>query len=144
MTDRISSEHSNIPTVRGRLVRHAGRRLRLELPDDPEIVQDAAYLTAILDGQSHVARLHAIDGVNAIVGLFYTQAAASAGDMGADRLQEWVARHKLRPPDSVAIDVIEPGERVGIRLPGDRATYRVTPQPDPTLASIAERFTDGR
>jgi hypothetical protein len=37
---------------------------------------------------------------------------------------------------------VTPGYLYGVRVPGDRAVYRVTREPDDSLSAIAERLED--
>ncbi|MFC6736824.1 hypothetical protein ACFQEQ_11325, partial [Halolamina salina] len=54
-----------------------------------------------------------------------------------NRLVEWLQEQGREPGDPVEVDEIQPGERYGLRLPGERTFYRDTSGPGGSLQDIA-------
>jgi hypothetical protein len=107
------------------------------LPDEVA-VEPGDLLRLVLDGSEYHARVER-DAEGALLrGAYDNRRLARADAEGANRLVEWVRGIDREPGRSVDFDEVTPGYLYGVRVPGERAVYRVTERPDSSLASIAE------
>lgn len=141
MVVRVRADDPSVETLRATVLRHGGDRRRIELPR-PIHPDERGEVRAVVDGRTRVAAVDRIGGSQAIVGLFATLHAARSGDPAADRLGAWLERVDRGPGSSIAVDVLEWGDRVGLRQPGDRAVYDAAAGPEGDLASIARSIAD--
>lgn len=141
MGDRVGSDHPTITTERARVVRHGGRRRRLDLAT-ASVLPAEGVVEVIVDGRCRFGRCRTIGGQPAIVGLYDTRAAAGGDTEGTDRLTRWLTDADRRPGSSVDVDVIEAGVRVGLRVPGERAVYDVVGRRDGPLDELARDLGD--
>jgi len=142
--DRVASDGEAVTTHRARLARSGGtRRPCLRLPD--EVTLDAGDLIRlVLDGDEYHARVEADAKGRLIRGAFDNRRLARADAEGENRLVEWVRGVDREAGQSVDVDEVTPGFFYGVRVPGKRAVYAVTRQPDTSLSAIAEGLDDDR
>ena len=144
MSDRVASDGDAVTTYRARLARSGGtRRPCLRLPDD--VAVDAGDLIRlVLDGTEYHARVEG-DAEGALIrGAYDNRRLARADGEGSNRLVEWVRGTDRETGQSVDLDEVTPGYLYGVRVPGRRAVYTVTRQPDSSLSSIAEGLDGDR
>ena len=139
MADRVGSDHPSVTTLRGRLVRRGGtRRPAVEVPEaERESLPAEGTVRLVLDGRTRHAPVVERSGTRALGGA-YDNARRARERVGTDRLAEWVDGASVEFGRSVLVDVVEPGELYGLRLPGETAVYDVTRGPADSLRSIAE------
>lgn len=138
MADRVGSDHPSVTTVRGTLVRRGGtRRPAVELPaEERDRLPDDGVVRLVVDDRERHAPVRA-SGSPTIAGAYDNPRLARERD-GRDRLAEWVEAESVDFGRSVLVDVVEPGEVYGLRLPGETAVYAVERGPSKSLRSIAE------
>lgn len=142
MVDRVPSDHPSIRTVRTEVVRHGGRRRRLELPPDAtEVLPEDGTIEVLVDDHRRFARCRRVDDRLAIVGVYETHSAASGDTEGTDGLRDWLDASERPIGSSVLLDIIEEGTRVGLRVPGQRVVYKSPQTRDDSLADIARKFS---
>ena len=129
-------------TYRAALARSGGtRRPCLRLPDDTAL--DAGELIRlVLDGDEYHARVEADANGVVIRGAYDNRRLARTDGEGTNRLVEWVRGTELDIGRSVDVDEVTPGYLYGVRVPGRRAVYTATRQPDSSLSAIAEGLDD--
>ena len=142
MSDRVASDGEAVTTYRARLARSGGtRRPCLRLPDDVA-VESGDIVRLVLDGTEYHARVES-DAEGALLrGAYDNRRLARADREGENRLVEWVRGTDRETGQSVDVDEVTPGYLYGVRVPGERAVYAVTRQPDASLSSIAEGLDD--
>lgn len=139
MTERIASDHPSVETIRARVCRHAGRRLRIDLVEDPDGIDPAdGPIDAVVDDQTRVVTIATVGQSIALTGVYRTMASARAGQQSANELRDVLASMDRTAGDAVLIDVIDPGERIGIRRPGDRVRYDARGGTDTSLDAIVD------
>lgn len=139
MTDRVGSDHPSVSTARGRLVRRGGtRRPAVEVPTAGDVtLPTEGTVRLVVDGREHHAPVVGGNGNRVLAGAYDDARRARERD-GADRLAEWVADRDVEFGRSVLVDEVAPGERYGLRLPGETAVYADWRGPDRSLRRIAE------
>lgn len=145
MADRVGDDHPSVTTIRGTLVRRGGtRRPAVALPaEDRDSLPAEGTVRLVLDGRQRHATVGerggsgAAGGTRAFFGA-YDNARRARERHGEDRLAEWVEARGLDFGRSVLVDVVEPGEVYGLRVPGEDAVYEVQRGPAESLRSIAE------
>lgn len=144
MSDRVASDGEAVTTYRARLARSGGtRRPCLRLPDDAA-VEGGDLIRLVLDGDEYHARVES-DADGALVrGAYDNRRLARADGEGTNRLVEWARSVDRETGQSVDLDEVTPGYLYGVRVPGRRAVYAVTRQPDSSLSSIAEGLDGDR
>jgi hypothetical protein len=144
VSDRVASDGDAVTTYRARLARSGGtRRPCLRLPDEAA-VESGDLIRLVLDGTEYHARVEADAEGTLIRGAADNRRLARADGEGANRLVEWVRGTDRETGQSVDLDEVTPGHLYGVRVPGKRAVYRVTRQPDASLSSIAEGLDGDR
>jgi hypothetical protein len=146
MTDRISSDHSSLTTVRATLVRSGGLdRPKVEIPaDDADHFPSDELVRVVADDTEYRARIEsplAADG-REVRGLYETPRVARNPGEGENHLQTWLDGTDVEFGQSVLVDVIEAGFKYGLREPGERAFYEATESPDDSLTDIAEQLDE--
>lgn len=145
MSDRIHHDHPSIDTVRGTLDR-AGSTAhpKLVLPEKLSLFPEGVvHIT--LGGQQYHARIdRSFDGVPEIRSVYDNARLVREGarESSVNRFREWFEGTDLDYGRSVHVDVIESGHQYAIRRPGAEAVYTVVPQPDQSLADIADSLED--
>jgi hypothetical protein len=144
VSDRVASDGDAVTTYRARLVRSGGtRRPCLRLPDDVA-VDTGDLIRLVLDGTECHARVEGdAEGV-LIRGAYDNRRLVRTDGEGSNRLVEWVRGTDRETGQSVDLDEVTPGYLYGVRVPGRRAVYTVTRQPDSSLSSIAEGLDGDR
>jgi hypothetical protein len=144
VSDRVASDGEAVCTYRARLARSGGtRRPCLRLPDEAA-VDPGDLIRLVLDGTEYHARVEG-DADGAVVrGAYDNRRLARADGEGENRLTAWVRDIDRETGRSVDLDEVTPGYLYGVRVPGDRAIYRVTDRPDASLSAIAEGIDDDR
>ncbi|AXG05793.1 hypothetical protein DU500_04715 [Haloplanus rubicundus] len=144
MSDRVASDGDAVTTYRARLARSGGtRRPCLRLPDEAA-VESGDLIRLVLDGTEYHAKVEG-DAEGALIrGAADNRRLARADGEGANRLVEWVRGTDRETGQSVDLDEVTPGYLYGVRVPGRRAVYTVTRQPDSSLSSIAEGLDGDR
>jgi hypothetical protein len=144
VSDRVASDGAAVTTHRAELARSGGtRRPCLRLPDDVAVTS-GDLIRLVLDGDETHARVESDAKGPLIRGAYDNRRLARTGGEGTNRLVEWVRGTDLDVGRSVDVDEVTPGYLYGVRVPGRRAVYTVTRQPDSSLADIAETLTDDR
>ena len=147
MTDRISSDHPSITTVRATLERHgATDRPRIAIPPThAEAVPAGEVVRLVLDERTYHARVdRTFDGEGRqLTGAYDSPTYAREPGSGPNRLAAWVASADLTIGGSVLVDVIEPGFAYGLRKPGATAVYDAIEPPKDSLAAIARSIEEG-
>lgn len=142
MSDRVASDGEAVTTSRARLARSGGtRRPCLRLPDEIA-VESGDLIRLVLDGTEYHALVESDAEGSLVRGAFDNRRLARADGEGENRLVEWVRDTDRETGQSVDIDEVTPGYLYGVRVPGKRAVYTVTRQPDSSLSSIAEGLDD--
>ena len=142
MPDRVASDGEALTTYRARLARSGGtRRPCLRLPD--EVALDGGDLIRlVLDGTEYHARIESDAEGFLLRGAYDNRRLARADGEGENRLVEWVRGTGRETGQSVDVDEVTLGYLYGVRVPGERAVYTITRQPDSSLSSIAEGLDD--
>lgn len=143
MADRITHEHPSIRTVRGRVVRHGGSRRRIVLPiDDETSIGPPDIYRCVVEGSTYFAPIEQIGDELAIFGLYDSHRRANTPSATGDQLREWLDSVGLSPGSTVAVDIVDEGERIGLRPHGGRGVYTVESRPHDSLQDIADRYFD--
>lgn len=139
MGERVASENPSVRTLRGRLGRRGGtRRPAVELPaEEREQLPADGTVRLVIDGATRFAPVGDRGETRAFFGAYDNARLARDRD-GTDRLGEWVDERALDFGRSIAVDVVEPGEVYGLRVPGEDTVYEVEAPPDASLRRIAE------
>lgn len=151
MGERVGSDHPSVRTIRGTLVRRGGtRRPAVEVPaeDSDSLPTEGTVRLVIGDRERHapvgerggtntIGGAGASGGTRAFFGA-YDNARRAREREGRDRLAEWVNERDLDFGRSVLVDVVEPGEVYGLRVPGEEAVYEARRGPAESLRNIAE------
>lgn len=141
MTDRIPSDHATVTTHRAQVARSGGtRRPCLRLPDDAGL-SSGDYVRLVFGGDDECHTRVQEDATGLLVRGAYDLKAEARDPAGAEnRLVEWL-QSKGRDPDSVVeFDEVLTGDLYGIRVPGQRAVYRVESSPSGSLQDIANNL----
>jgi len=143
MPDRIPSDHASVRTARAEVARSGGtRRSCLRLPDDLD-VEPGTFVRLVVDGDEYHAELQGDRSGPLIRGAYDLRSEARDPGRAENRLVEWLHEQDREPGDPVEIDEIEPGERYGLRMPGERTLYRDTSGPGGSLQDIASDLESG-
>lgn len=135
MSERVSSEHSSVSTYRAELVRHGPtRRPLVQLPAEVDI--DATLVRVVIEEAEYFAPVQSRSQGPRFLGA-YDNARLAREREGTDRLTEWVSETALELGRSVAVDVLTPHDRYGLRQPGSRTVYEVHDHPSQSLRDIA-------
>jgi len=139
VADRIASDNDAIETHRCRLGR-VGRTERPEVgvPAAAALPVEEPIRLSLGGTEAHARPETDLDGDPVIRGAFDNARLARTPGDGVDRLAEWVADNDLSFGSSVLLDVVTPGFKYGLRVPGERVVYDATDAPDRSLSSIAE------
>ncbi|WP_435067418.1 DUF7112 family protein [Haloplanus sp. C73] len=141
MSDRVASDGEAVTTYRARLARSGGtRRPCLRLPDDA--IEAGTVVRLVLDGTEYHASVERDAEGPLIRGAYDNRRLARTDGEGENRLVEWVRDTDRETGQSVDFDEVTPGYLYGVRVPGERAVYTITRQPDSSLSSIAEGLED--
>ncbi|RQG94430.1 DUF7112 family protein [Natrarchaeobius chitinivorans] len=144
MTDRISSDHPSIRTVRATCTETAGG-VRLDVPaDDRDAFPIDDVVRIVADRETLFARIdRALTGDDlSVPGVYETPEAARDPGGQTDRLAEWTDEHEVRAGGSILIDVVEPDYLYGLREPGTTAYYDAVEPPNESLSAIAKRLEE--
>lgn len=153
---RIPSDDESIAAVRVSVARSGGtRKPCVRLPNDGELdrrvesgsadrleVADGDLVRLIVDRETHYARIVSDASGRLIRGTYDNRRLARTPGEGENRLVAWLREHGREEGDPLLLDVVEPGDAYGLRLPGERAVYDVDAGPSGSLADIA-RDLDG-
>lgn len=138
MPDRLPSDHASVRTERAQVERSGGtRRPCLRLPDGLD-AERGDYLRLVLDGDEYHARVQADASGLLLRGAYDLRSEAKDPGRAENRLVEWLQEHDREPDDPLDLDVLEAGERYGLRLPGERVVYTDTSSPGSSLQDIAK------
>jgi hypothetical protein len=144
VTDRVSSDHESVRSIRATLER-VGRtdRLKVAIPADATDALPAGEVVRLaLDGSTYHSLVDTdFDGNPELQGAYDSPGLARDGG-GTDRLAEWVAETGLSAGSSVLLDVVTPEFKYGLRTPGDRTVYDATAPPDDSLSAIASNLDE--
>jgi hypothetical protein len=142
VSDRVASDGEAVTTYRATLTRSGGtRRPCLHLPGDVAI-DPGDLVRLVLDGTECHARVESDTRGTVVRGAYDNRRLARTDGEGENRLVAWLRDTGLETGRSVDLDEVTPGYLYGVRVPGDRAVYRVTREPDDSLSAIAERLED--
>ena len=142
MSDRVASDNPSVETLRAEVVRAgATRRPRLLVEDGADRIPAGDVVRLVIDGDARYAPTTTDDDGTRSAGAF--DSACLARDRGgSNRLAEWLRAEDLGFGRSVAVDIVTPGYKYGLRRPGDRAVYTATEPPAAGLRDIADRLGD--
>jgi hypothetical protein len=142
--DRVASDGEAVTTYRARLARSGGtRRPCLRLPEDVAVTPGDT-IRLVLDGTEYHATVEGDADGPVVRGAYDNRRLARADGEGENRLVAWVRDTDRETGESVDLDEVTPGYLYGLRVPGRRAVYRLTRQPDSSLSSIAEGLDGDR
>ncbi|WP_435118049.1 DUF7112 family protein [Halolamina sp. C58] len=137
MADRIPSDHASVRTERAEVARSGGtRRPCLRLPADLDL-EPGSFVRVVIDGEERHAEVREDRSGFLLRGAYDLKSEARDPGRAENRLVEWLQAQEREPGDPVEVDEIDPGERYGIRLPGERTFYRDTSGPGGSLQDIA-------
>ncbi|NHX35001.1 MULTISPECIES: DUF7112 family protein [Halolamina] len=137
MSDRIPSDHASVHTERAEVARSGGtRRPCLHLPADLAL-EPGSFVRLVIAGDEYHAEVREDRSGFLLRGAYDLKSEARDPGRAENRLVEWLRDEGREPGDPVEIDEIEPGERYGLRLPGERTFYRDTSGPGGSLQDIA-------
>lgn len=140
MTDRVSSDHPSVETVRATCVATATGH-RLEIPaEQSELLPADDVVRLVLDGQERAANVEpALTGDEPrITGVYESPRLARNPSEGTELLGSWLGDNDIDDGSSVLLDVVEPNFLYGLRAPGETAVYEAKEPPSKSLSSIAE------
>ncbi|QKY20937.1 hypothetical protein B4589_011335 [Halolamina sp. CBA1230] len=144
MPDRIPSDHASVRTERAEVARSGGtRRPCLRLPADLTL-DPGSFVRVVVDGEEYHAEIRDDRSGFLLRGAYDLKSEARDPGRAANRLVEWLQEQGREQGDPVEVDEIDPGERYGLRLPGERAFYRDTSGPGGSLQDIASDLDGGR
>ncbi|KPN30059.1 hypothetical protein SY89_00781 [Halolamina pelagica] len=137
MADRIPSDHASVHTERAEVARSGGtRRPCLHLPADLALAP-GSFVRLVVGGDEYHAEVREHRSGFLLRGAYDLKSEARDPGRAENRLVEWLREEGREAGDPVEIDEIEPGERYGLRLPGERAFYRDSSGPGGSLQDIA-------
>lgn len=139
MGERVASDNPSVRTLRGRLVRRGGtRRPAVAVPaEERERLPADGTVRLVVDAATLFAPVGTSGDTRAFLGAYENVRLARERE-GTDLLVEWVDDRGLDFGRSVAVDVTDPGEAYGLRVPGEEAVYEVGTAPADSLRRIAE------
>ena len=138
MADRVPSDHASVRTERAEVARSGGtRRPCLRLPADLDL-EPGTFVRLVVDGETRHAQVQGDRSGPLLRGAYDLKSEAREPGRAENRLVEWLRERDREPGDPVEIDEIAPGERYGLRLPGERAFYRDAGGPGGSLQDIAD------
>lgn len=139
MPDRVAHDHPTVETLDATLGRYGGtRRPEIQLPET-DAVSVGDVVRIVLDGTEYRTQIERqSDGSPVINGAYETPRLARNPGSTADALQPWVAERGLDFGRTVHVDVVDPDHKIGLRSPGESATYQTTATPNDSLAAIAK------
>lgn len=145
MPDRVAHDHPTIETLDGTLDRYGGtRRPEIRVPE-ADALPENDLVRIVLDETEYRATVEkSTDGTPVIRGAYETPRLARSPEEGTDHLAPWIETRDLDFGRTVLVDVVEPGHKIGLRAPGERATYATTKTPDDSLAAIANDLENDR
>ncbi len=143
MPDRIPSDHASVRTERAEVARNGGtRRPCLRLPGELDL-EPGSFVRVVIDGEERHAEVREGRPGFLLRGAYDLKSEARDPGRAENRLVEWLREREREPGDPVEIDEIQPGERYGLRLPGERTFYRDTSGPGGSLQDIASDLDGG-
>jgi hypothetical protein len=140
----VPHDHPTVDTVRAPVER-SGAGVRVAIPaDDRDRFPVGDVVVVVLGGTDRYARVesHLTEDRLLLSGAYDSPDLARDPGASTDRLGEWLDDRDREAGDSVLIDVVDEGERYGLRGPRESATYRDRSTRDEGLASIAEDVDD--
>jgi len=141
MAERLPSDHASVHTERAEVARSGGtRRPCLRLPADLAL-DPGSFVRLVVDGDEYHAEVREHRSGFLLRGAYDLKSEARDPGRAENRLVEWLQDEGREAGDPVEIDEIQPGERYGLRLPGERAFYRDTSSPGGSLQDIASDLT---
>ncbi|MFB6138101.1 MAG: hypothetical protein ABEJ42_07180 [Halobacteriaceae archaeon] len=140
----VGHDHPTVETLEGELgTRGPTDRpcVRLDAGDADALALESV-VRVVLDGETGRGRF--VDGRAGpeLRAVFDTPEQVRTPGAGENRLAAWVDDHDLSEGRTVHVDVVERGERYGLRAPGQRATYRDLGSPDESLSVLAEDIAE--
>lgn len=137
MPDRLPSDHASVRTERAEVARSGGtRRPCLRLPDSLDL-NPGALVRLVLGGEEYHARVQDSSSGLLLRGAYDLKSEAKEPGRAENRLVEWLQDQGHEPGDPLDLDVLEAGERYGLRRPGERVVYEDTSSPGGSLQDIA-------
>jgi len=145
MADRVAHDHPTIDTLEATIGRYGGtHRPEIRIPES-NAVPTGDVLSVVLDGTEYHAEIQAdSDGSPLVRGAYETPRLARDPGSGTNYLPGWVDDSGLDVGRTVLVDVVESGYKIGLRAPGERATYAATGTPKDSLAAIADDLDGDR
>ncbi len=144
MPDRIAHNHPTIRTIPASIGRRGGTTRPEVRVDEALEVETGALVRLVLDGSEYRARIvRSTDGTPTIRHAASSPRMARNPAEAANALGEWIDDRDLSISYRLALDVVEPEFRYGLRAPGETAVYK-SGRPDDSLASIARNIHEER
>lgn len=145
MVDRIAHDHPTVDTLEGTIGRYGGtHRPEIRIPET-DAVPTGDVLSVVLDETEYHAEIVAdSDGTAVLRGAYETPRLARNPGAGENALPDWVENRDLDVGRTVLVDIVDSGYKIGLRAPGERATYAATGTPKDSLAAIAEDLDGDR
>jgi len=137
MADRLPSDHASVRTERAAVARSGGTRRPCVRLSDSLDLDNGDLIRLVLDGDKCHARVQGDGSGPLLRGAYDLRSEATEPGRAENRLVEWLTANDREPDDALDLDVLEPGERYGLRLPGERVVYEDTASPDSSLQDIA-------
>lgn len=143
MPDRVAHDHPTVETLSGTLGRYGGtHRPEIRVPDTDALPRNGV-VRIVLDGTEYRTNVETnADGRPVIRGAYETPRLAREPGNATDHLEPWIEDIDLAVGRTILVDVVDPGHKIGLRAPGERATYATTRTPDDSLAAIAKDVQD--
>jgi len=138
MPDRVAHDHPTVETLDATLGRYGGtHRPEVRLPET-DAVPVGEVVRVVLDDTEYRTLVTAGDGDRPVIrGAYETPRLARNPGSATDALGPWVEERDLDFGRTVHVDVVDPGNTIGLRAPGESATYATAGTPKDSLTSIA-------
>ena len=144
MTDRISSDHPSVETIRA-TVTETATGVRLDIPADDEAQFPTGEVVRIVLEESErfgILERAMTDDRLLLRGVYESPNHARDPRNGTDRFEAWVDDVGIRTGGSVLVDVIEPSFLYGLRKPGETTVYDAHEPPSGSLSEIAKTLEE--
>lgn len=143
MPERIAHDHPTVETVPATVARDGPtRRPMVTFSADLEL-EPGDLMRLDLDGTEYRAPIEKAgeDALGLRLAARSPTQARNPGD-GDNALLEWLEERTVDVGQTLHLDVVEPGFRYGLRMPGEKAVYQ-SGRPDQSLAAIARQVGEG-
>ncbi|MFB6162179.1 MAG: hypothetical protein ABEJ86_01890 [Halococcoides sp.] len=141
MAERLPSDHDAIDSHRV-TVERIGRTSRpsVSIPAGVDLDPGDRCVVSLAGTETHAVVDSGFDGDARIGAVADSRSAAGEGPTG--RFADWLESVDIPIGRSIALDVITPGYKIGLRPPGERVIYHTRDPPDRSLTSIARDLVE--